>query len=589
MSTQAEPTPAAQESPPSVLAAVIVDELVRGGVQTFVYCPGSRNGPLGFELTRRAAAGDIRLHVRLDERSAGFLALGMTKATGIPTAVITTSGTAVANLLPAVTEANYSRIPLIVVTANRPLAVLGTGASQTVEQAQLLTSQVRHVQHVQVGAPLTEETNGVVRAQICYALGIGAGRLQGRSGPVQIDVALPSGLPPQNPVVPFPGGRPQGQPWIRTTARDRVPVTPYEIDLRRTTVVVAGDGADLTRIPETIPCVAEPTVATGRRTALHPWVLDHIQPEQVVVVGRPTLHRNVGRLLARPEVTTVLVADGDDGWMYAAPHIDVATAHPVFRGETSPSWTQELDRIDQTLRRAWSDVLQNSSHRQTGLGVAHAVLGALEPGDLLWLGASNPIRDVSLTGALPPGIQVLSNRGVAGIDGNISAAVGAALAEPHRTVVALVGDLTFAYDASGLQVGVLEQVPDNLIVVVSNDAGGGIFEVLEQGHPTYKGKPFANTFERIYGTPQNVDFGALCYAYSVSHRAVDPDSLGAALGSARHADRPFVLEVPVARTTLRDVHTAARQRFEAALNPSSALSEGSRTADSAGEPALIRQ
>jgi 2-succinyl-5-enolpyruvyl-6-hydroxy-3-cyclohexene-1-carboxylate synthase len=564
---------------PSKIAAIVVDELVRGGIETFVYCPGSRNGPIGFELSRREAAGDITLHVRLDERSAAFLALGMTKATGVPTAVVTTSGSAVANLLPAVTEANYSRIPLVLVTANRPLAELGTGASQTVEQAELLTSQVLHVQHLQLATGADPELNSGLRSQICYSLGIGSGRLHGRPGPVQIDVPLPSGLPPASRSEPFPGGRPEGRPWIRTAPRDRRAAAPFAIDLTRRTLVVAGDGADLSAVPEGVPCVVEPTVDTTGRTPLHPWVLDRVQPDQVVVYGRPTLHRAVGKLLARDGTTAILVSDGDDDWIYAAPHIDVVTARPAFTGAVEPAWAEQLGRLDRAVRGAWSDILRDDSHQRTGLGVAHALLGTLQPGDLLWLGASNPVRDMSLTGYLPAGVQVLSNRGVAGIDGNVSAAVGAALACPDRTVVVLVGDLTFAHDASALQSGVLEKVPDNLIVVVSNDAGGGIFELLEQGHPAYKSAPFDNTFERIYGTPQNVDFGSLCSAFAVPHRTVEPGELSTALRAARAASRPVVLEVPVSRTTLRQVHAAARQRLDAALTPI--------TADAAVAPVLI--
>ncbi|MEW1720650.1 2-succinyl-5-enolpyruvyl-6-hydroxy-3-cyclohexene-1-carboxylic-acid synthase [Streptomyces sp. NPDC093109] len=558
----------ARAAVPSVIAAVVVDELVRGGIGTFVYCPGSRNGPLGFELSRREAAGDIVLHVRLDERSAAFLALGMTKATGVPTAVVTTSGTAVANLLPAATEANYSRIPLVLVTADRPPAEVGTGASQTVEQTRLLASQVLRVQHLTTGTDPGPELNGEVRSQICHALAIGAGRVHGRPGPVQINVPLPSGLPPVSRHVPFPDGRPEGRPWLRTAARDRDSSAPYDIDLSHRTVLIAGDGADLGAIPAHVPCVVEPTVDAGGRRTLHPWVLDHVRPRQVVVCGRPTLHRQVGALLSRPEVSTVLVGDGDDDWIYAAPHVDVVTARPVFGGAVSPSWTEELGRVDRAVRGAWSDILRDEGHRYTGLGVAHAVTAALEPRDTLWLGASNPVRDVSLAGGpLPAGSRALAHRGVAGIDGNVSAAVGVALASPDRTVVALVGDLTFAHDASALQTGILERVPDNLVVVVSNDAGGGIFELLEQGHPTYRSAPYGNTFERIYGTPQSVDFAALCGAYAVSHRTVETDGLGAAIRAARRTRRPVVLEVPVTRTTLRDIHAAVRQRVDAALHP----------------------
>ncbi|MFE3099640.1 2-succinyl-5-enolpyruvyl-6-hydroxy-3-cyclohexene-1-carboxylic-acid synthase [Nocardia tengchongensis] len=550
---------------PSVISAIVVDELVRNGVQWFVYCPGSRNGPLGFELARRARAGEINLQVRLDERSAAFVALGITKATGLPAAVVTTSGTAVSNLLPAVTEANYSDLPLVLVTANRPPDVLGTGASQTVDQTALLASQVRHVQQLWSGDSAGATANGVLRSQVCRALGIGTGRLVGRPGPVQLDVPLSSGLPPQ-PETSSPAGRPGDAPWI---AMPEIPRSQHpdatEIDLRRPTLVIAGDGADPAVLPAHLPCMAEPTVDIGDRRRLHPWVLDQVRPEQVVVYGRPTLHRNVGRVLARPGVRSVLVAGGGD-WLYAAPDIEVLSRNPRWTGAASPVWIEELERADTIVRDAWTRTMTEPANRRTGVGVAHAVLNALRPGDLLWLGASNPIRDVSLTGLVPPGVQVLSNRGVAGIDGNVSAATGVALAHPDRTVVALLGDLTFAYDASGLQTGRLERMPANLIIVVSNDAGGGIFELLEQGDARYKREPYGDTFERIYGTPQNIDISHLCSAYDVAHATVEIDDLPATLGRARTAQRLSVLEIPVTRTALRDVHAGTRQAAEEAFD-----------------------
>lgn len=549
---------------PSVISAIVIDELIRNGVQWFVYCPGSRNGPIGFELARRARAGEIELQVRLDERSAAFVAQGITKATGRPAVVVTTSGTAVSNLLPAVTEANYSDLPLVLVTANRPPDVLGTGASQTVDQTALLASQVRHVQQTWSGGAVDANANGVLRSQVCRTLGIGSGKLVGRPGPVQIDVPLSSGLPPQ-PETSSPAGRPGGAPWIAMPVFAG-PAHPdsVELDLRRSTLVIAGDGADPAVLPP-LPVMAEPTVAVGDRKRLHPWVLDQVRPEQVVVYGRPTLHRNVGRLLARPGVRTVLVAGGGD-WLYAAPDIELLSRNPRFLGDAAPDWIEELDHADETVRDAWARTMAEPANRRTGVGVAHTVLGALRPGDLLWLGASNPIRDVSLTGQIPPGVDVLSNRGVAGIDGNVSAAIGAALACPDRHVVALLGDLTFAYDASGLQTGRLERMPANLTIVVSNDAGGGIFELLEQGDARYKREPYGDTFERIYGTPQNVDIAHLCRAYDVAHATVEIDDLPAALPRARGAGRPAVLEVPVTRTALRDVHAGTRQAVEAAFD-----------------------
>ncbi|MGW4246616.1 2-succinyl-5-enolpyruvyl-6-hydroxy-3-cyclohexene-1-carboxylic-acid synthase [Nocardia sp. NPDC004722] len=571
-----------RENLPSVISAVVIDELVRNGVKWFVYCPGSRNGPLGFELARRARAGEINFQVRLDERSAAFVALGITKASGLPAAVVTTSGTAVSNLLPAVTEANYSDLPLVLLTANRPPEVLGTGASQTVEQTALLTSQTRHVQQVWSGESFGPETNGVLRAQVCRALGIGTGQLLGRPGPVQIDVPLPSGLPPAGEIA-CPPGRSEGAPWIRMPGVTRRTDSAAALDLTRPTLIIAGDGTDPAALPPRLPVMAEPTVELGDRPRLHPWVLDYVEPEQVVIYGRPTLHRNVGRLLARDGVRAVL-AGGPGDWIYAAPDIEMLSGTPRFHGESSPAWIEELELTDGIVRGQWTRVMNETAEHRIGLGVARAVLSGLRSGDVLWLGASNPIRDVSLAGVVPAGVQVLSNRGVAGIDGNVSAAIGAALSAPDRTVVALLGDLTFAYDASGLQFGRLEQVPGNLILVVSNDSGGGIFELLEQGHARYRQDPYGDTFERIYGTPQQVDIAQLCGAYGVAHRRVELGDLGIALRQERFAQRLSVLEIPVARTALRDVHATARQAVDAAF--ATAALEAAEVADAAIDLAL---
>jgi 2-succinyl-5-enolpyruvyl-6-hydroxy-3-cyclohexene-1-carboxylate synthase len=198
----------------------------------------------------------------------------------------------------------------------------------------------------------------------------------------------------------------------------------------------------------------------------------------------------------------------------------------------------------------------------TGLHVAAAVADALRPGDQLVLGASNPVRDAALVGLDTHGIKVRSNRGVAGIDGTVSTAIGAALAyegshgrtgspdSPARTV-ALIGDLTFVHDSSGLLIGPTEPTPQRLTIVVSNDNGGGIFELLEQGDPR-----FSDVSSRIFGTPHDVDVGALCRAYHVESRQIEVDELNAALDEPAPGMR--VLEVKADRSSLRQLHAAIK-------------------------------
>jgi 2-succinyl-5-enolpyruvyl-6-hydroxy-3-cyclohexene-1-carboxylate synthase len=193
----------------------------------------------------------------------------------------------------------------------------------------------------------------------------------------------------------------------------------------------------------------------------------------------------------------------------------------------------------------------------TGLHVAAAVSEALRPGDQLVLGASNPVRDMALVGFGTDGVRVRSNRGVAGIDGTVSTTIGAALAHEQAAggrTLALLGDLTFVHDSSGLLIGPTEPTPRNLTIVVSNDNGGGIFELLEQGDPR-----FADVSSRIFGTPHDVDVGALCRAYHVESRQIEAAQVAAAL------DEPYdgvrVLEVKADRSSLRSLHAAIRARL----------------------------
>lgn len=537
-------------NPSTAQARVVVDELIRGGVRDVVLCPGSRNAPLAFALSDADRAGRIRLHVRIDERTAGYLAIGLAVAERAPVCIAMTSGTAVANLGPAVVEANYARVPLIVLSANRPYEMLGTGANQTFEQLGYFGTQVRA--NISVG--LAEESpekldslNAQWRSATCRVLAAATGSRTANAGPVQFDIPLREPLVPDNAHgdFSFPAGRPDGKPWTYTP-----PVSfdqPLEIDLTPDTVVIAGHGAGVHPNLAGLPTVAEPT-APRPENPLHPLALRLVHPKQVIMLGRPTLHRPVSALLADPAVPVYALTTGPR-WPDVSGNSMATGTRAVTTGTPDPAW---LSRCAELNLHAVAAVRQQlASHPlTTGLHVAAAVSDALRPGDQLVLGASNPVRDAALVGLSTEGIKVRSNRGVAGIDGTVSTAIGAALAHDGRTI-ALIGDLTFVHDSSGLLVGPTEPTPRNLTIVVSNDNGGGIFELLEQGDPR-----FSDVSSRIFGTPHDVDVAALCRAYHVECGQVEADVLGAAL--AEPFDGMRVLEVKADRSSLRALHASIK-------------------------------
>ncbi|BBX18776.1 2-succinyl-5-enolpyruvyl-6-hydroxy-3-cyclohexene-1-carboxylic-acid synthase [Mycolicibacterium duvalii] len=544
-------------NPSTAQARVVVDELIRGGVRDVVLCPGSRNAPLAFALHDADRAGRLRLHVRIDERTAGFLAVGLAVAERAPVCVAMTSGTAVANLGPAVVEANYARVPLIVLSANRPYELLGTGANQTFEQLGYFGTQMRAnislglaPEQAGAAADLTS-LNAQWRSATCRVLVAATGSRTANAGPVQFDIPLREPLVPDaaEPAVPYaPEGRPGGKPWTHTP-----PVTfdqPLDIDLTPDTVVIAGHGAGEHPNLAHLPTVAEPT-APYAQNPLHPLALRLIRPKQVIMAGRPTLHRPVSTLLADPSVPVYALTTGPR-WPDVSGNSQATGTRAVTAGAPSPGW---LRRCAEANCHAVEAVRgQLAAHPlTTGLHVAAAVADALRPGDQLVLGASNPVRDIALVGFNTAEVKVRSNRGVAGIDGTVSTAIGAALAHEGAggRTVALIGDLTFVHDSSGLLIGPTEPTPRNLTIVVSNDNGGGIFELLEQGDPR-----FSDVSSRIFGTPHDVDVGALCRAYHVESRQIEAAQLAEAL------DEPFdgmrVLEVKADRSSLRALHASIK-------------------------------
>ncbi|MDT5124530.1 MAG: 2-succinyl-5-enolpyruvyl-6-hydroxy-3-cyclohexene-carboxylate synthase [Mycobacterium sp.] len=545
-------------NPSTTQARVVVDELIRGGVRDVVLCPGSRNAPLAFALHDADRDGRLRLHVRIDERTAGYLAIGLAVAAGAPVCVAMTSGTAVANLGPAVIEANYARVPLIVLSANRPYELLGTGANQTMEQLGYFGTQMRATISLGLAEGASEHLdalNAQWRSATCRVLVAAKGSRSANAGPVQFDIPL------REPLVPdagstgeyAPAGRPDGKSWTHTP-----PVTfdqPLDIDLTPDTVVIAGHGAGVQENLAQLPTVAEPT-APPAANPLHPLALPSLHPQQVIMLGRPTLHRQVSTLLADSSVPVFALTTGPR-WPDVSGNSQATGTRAVTSGTPDPEW---LKRCSVANAKAVETVrAQLAAHPlTTGLHVAAAIADGLRDGDQVVLGASNPVRDAALVDLIHPGgvapkIKVRSNRGVAGIDGTVSTAIGAALAHDATggRTIALIGDLTFVHDSSGLLIGPTEPTPKNLTIVVSNDNGGGIFELLEQGDPR-----FSDVSSRIFGTPHDVDVGALCRAYHVESRQVEADDLAAALSESFDGMR--VLEVKADRSSLRALHASIK-------------------------------
>jgi 2-succinyl-5-enolpyruvyl-6-hydroxy-3-cyclohexene-1-carboxylate synthase len=524
-------------------ARVIVDELVRCGVTDAVLCPGSRNAPLAFALHAADAAGRLRLHVRIDERTAGFLALGLALRSGRPVPVSTTSGTAVANLHPAVLEASHAGVPLLVLSADRPGELVGTGASQTIVQPGIFGPAVRAVL---AGAPGVSA--GLLRSIVDRAV---AAATADPPGPVQLN------LPFAEPLTPAPGddappGRADGAPWTSVPRPTRTaPVLP--LDPSAPTLVVAGSGPVVADVG--VPVVAEPT-APGWSGAVRtgPWLLGlpGLRPAQVVLAGRPTLHRAVQRLLADPAVA-VYAVDDPLGWTDVAGSVRAVGSLPALTPDHD--WLRRWKIADAAASEALDRAL-DAPGAPVGLRLARALVAGLPAGAQLVLGSSNPVRDVSLAAAPRPGLRVLANRGVAGIDGTVSTAVGAALAHPGPSV-ALLGDLTLLHDTTGLLIGPDEPAPD-LAVVVLNDRGGGIFHLLEQGAAEHAG-----AFERVFGTPHAVDLAALAAAFGVTHRP-----LGARATDVTNAIRSSqglrLIELAADRGGLRTAHDDIRTAVIAA-------------------------
>ncbi len=487
-------------------AESVITALLARGVTDLVLAPGSRSAPLALAADAAARAGRLRLHVRIDERTAGFLALGLVKGSGRCVPIVTTSGTAVGNLLPAVMEASHAGLPLLVVSADRPAELVGTGANQTTWQPGIFGVFPR----AETGIDAAGDPSGWTAA-VASLVRLAEGVDDHHPGPVHLNIQFPEPLVPSAEASSEP-------PVARVVTGTEPPPEPAEdivdLPLGPRTVVVCGDaapgeGAAARTFAETarLPLIAEPSSGARcgpnalrcGRLLLGTGLADRV--ERVVMFGHPTLSRPVNRLLTREDVELIVVGRGprrpNPG------HRARRFAAGVRQSPGLARWLDEWLRADRATGERVDALLAGLDY-PSGPAVAAAVLAA---GDgTLALGNSMAIRDADL--ARPVERAVFANRGLSGIDGTLSTAIGLALAT-GRPATLLTGDLSFVHDANALAIGPGQPRPDLRIVVV-DDAGGAIFATLEYGQPR-----FAASFEAVFATPSGVDPAALARGYGV--------------------------------------------------------------------------
>lgn len=591
--------PAALGSPATLLARAVVASLVEAGVKRVVISPGSRNAPLTYALADAAQAGYLQLRVVVDERSAAFVALGASRSDWLheglarPAVAVMTSGSAVANAHPAVVEADAAGVPLIILSADRPHALVNTGASQTTVQTGIFGAATRY--QADLG---DTNASGAVANQVRRAVAAASGRLSLDPGPVHLNVRL---APPLAPAAPWqvPHLEPKTH-WLRARkplAEQLNGVTVSQVGCRlgldpaRRGVIVVGDNddAELAHYAAALahawgwPLLAEPTSlvrTNANAVAAYSALLaggdgsvggDGAQLsqeiEQLLVVGHPTLTRPIGALLAREDIYQVVLTNrarwsdvsgqaayvttleqalsslnipgggadagaeagaGADAGEDASASADAGAGAGVGKNAPSPLWLQRwlqagqqqlnatsVTKAAQMALTTWQATSQYESHSQST--AIHS--DGLESSVTLMAASSMTIR--YLDARLPAGKQlkkmsgpVVANRGLAGIDGTISTAVGLAWAS-GQPVRVIIGDLAAAHDLTGLVKAVTETEVD-LQVIVLDDHGGKIFSGLEYG-----ASELSNYFPRFFTTAQQVDFAQAAAAFGAHVSVID--------------------------------------------------------------------
>ena len=554
---------------PSVdTARAILSALDDLGLTHVLYCPGSRSAPFAYALESGAFGGHAM--PVLDERGAGFAAVGLARTGALP-AVIVTSGTAVAELTPAVLEASHARLPLLVMSADRPGELRGVGASQATFQSGLFGVHARASVDLE-----PQEPSRALVGQLSRAVAAACGAPTGTPGPVQINVAFRDPLTPQSRASGAAGDS-QDEAMASFVPRPtRVQPTSAAPERWEDVVgaacaglIVAGEGASPLAAQWSrasgFPLLAEPASGAWAGGGVTPYEQAIVssplagEVDTVVVTGRPTLSRPIHALLARPDVRVVVV-DAHAPWVDISGNASVVVPALVapLRPTCGAEWAARVHAAaDEAGLRI--DALLAAGSGRTMLSLARAVASATR-GPLV-LGASNPVRAFDLAVESLAGRPVFSNRGQAGIDGTIATAVGIAaglgsarIATPDRAgeprddargrarasrVTAVMGDLTLCHDASSLALAAATGA--ELDIIVADDEGGGIFATLEHGNAATP-----EAYDRWFGVAQHVNYEALAAAYGVGFaRAATPSELASVLADPPAG--PRLIHAPVER------------------------------------------
>jgi 2-succinyl-5-enolpyruvyl-6-hydroxy-3-cyclohexene-1-carboxylate synthase len=536
--------------------------------------PGSRCTPVVLSLVRQPR---IRCWSHVDERSAAFFALGAAKGSGRPVAVVCTSGTAAANLAPAVIEAYQARVPLIVLTADRPAELRDVGAGQTIDQMKLYGGAVNWFVEADLGRADPERMRWI-RHTACRAYWTS---VSGRPGPVHLNLPLREPLVMDEPLPDDPvPGRPEGRPWLRPLPAHGSRTTP-DLPLPSRTAVVAGRherrdglGAALAALAEKrgFPLLADPLSGARLGDALivrYDLLLrfesftTSVRPELILRAGDLPTSKPLRAWLASLSDVEQLTLDPEQAWQDPSGVVSEFTREEplavIKRAagssvERDERWLSTWRAADQAADGAIQEILGDELSEPA---VAAGLTQWLPPEATLFVASSMPIRDVEEFGARGPGLpRVLANRGANGIDGTIASSFG--VAATGAPVVLLIGDVAAAHDIGSLLSARRLGLP--LTIVVINNDGGGIFHFLRVAEER-------DAFEDHVATPHGLDFRIAAELYGCRHELVQslPELRNSVLASLDSAGTS-ILEVGTTRSENLVLHRRVADAVGRALS-----------------------